>query len=153
MTESPDLNSWSSFQLIEMRDVVEDNSNIYFLVATVVEKDKRIAGYSPGVVRSPMGKHASMGIHITWSNDGLHWEAPTNVYRVKGNGLYAIHPVGIFNGRLITQEPLAADSAFKISQKFRGLSEMNKTLTLTAMTDGPALMRAQVVYDMDLWNE
>ena len=71
-----------------------------------------------------------------------------------------MHPVGIFNNRLMTHEPSEVREAFQISQEFRTghlLEDMNKTLRLTVLGRKYELLGAPagdpVVYNGELWNE
>ena len=173
MISSEDLVHWSPFQLIEVSGVNHARSQIYFLTATVVYVNEWIVGYFPGILEfssqelmiddtmiGHVGK--STGVHITWSRDGLHWGPPTNVHRT--SGIYTMHPVGIFNRRLLTQEPEDVKTGFKFSQEFNDHQEfngvfrdMNKNLSLAILGHEYELLAARmggdVVYDMELWNE
>lgn len=153
MTASKDLVTWSPFRVIQIREVNNFESNIYFLVATVLKEEDRLAGYFPGAVKHAFNKEERvLGLHFTSSEDGLYWTAPKLVHPTKG--IYDIHPVGMFHHRLMTQEPTSIENAFKLSQKFNAMEEMTHTLTLTCPAPRKhQLMRTEVSYNMDIWNE
>lgn len=166
MTESSDLKNWSSFRLINIRDIVTKKSQIYFLTATVMKKDELIVGHFPGILIFPGQEERSSGIHFTWSKDGFNWEAPKNVYEAdrkyseipnanNRNGMYSLHPVGIFKNRLLTQEPKTLSRAISFSQEFRDLADMSKPLNLTYVgrAHHELLLADDVSYDMGVWNE
>ena len=72
----------------------------------------------------------------------------------KAAGLYAIHPVGIFKHRLITQRPTSIAVAFQTSQEYKTLGEMEAHLNLTSIGLRHDLLReAAVSYDLDIWDE
>jgi hypothetical protein len=154
MTESKDLKRWSDFQPIVLQDVNDMKSNVYFLAASVLSEADKIVGYFPGAVafrNAGEEDPQSVGIHFTWSEDGVNWAVPTNVYPSKG--FYQIHPVGMFRNRLITEEPTSVENAFKLSQKFESIDDMSKPLVLSSLSQGHQLMRTAVPYNMDIWNE
>ena len=71
-----------------------------------------------------------------------------------------MHPVGIFNNRLMTHEPKDVREAFQISQEFRKghlLEDMNETLQLTLYGRKYELLGAlagdAVGYNEELWDE
>ena len=150
---------------------------MYFLTAAVMEKDEWIAGYFPGFIEGASLRLQSAGVHITWSKDGLNWVKPRSVLGCAANRLesnmgsrdaqkrlagcfYMMHPVGMFNNRLMTHQPKPLRDAFKISQEFRTghlLEDMNQTLQLSVLGRKYQLLGAPagdaVVYDEEAWNE
>jgi hypothetical protein len=89
--------------------------------------------------------------------------------RYQWNG-FQIHPVGLFNNRLMTQEPKDVRSAFRISQEFNDTKNMKERLQLTELGIKKALHIDEkkdmhkrglleapasqgIVYDMEIWNE
>ena len=70
-----------------------------------------------------------------------------------------MHPVGILNRRLLTQEPLKLKRAFKLSQEYGvNTQDMRKNLSLAVLGEKSeellsAPMEEDVVYDQGLWDE
>merc|ERR1712196_540906 len=140
---------------------------IYFLVATVVKADEQIAGYFPAHLFSRRSKHEvhieTKGIHFTSSDDGVRWSAPINVLPVTGyvnlngktiglGGYRSIHPVGMFQNRLLTQDPQPIEESFKISQELHTIAVMKEPLTMSLLGRGHALLRAETYYNMSSWD-
>ena len=157
MTTSEDLVNWSTFQLIDVAGVDRAQSQVYFLTTTVVYVNRWIVGYFPGILQFLGNDVKSTGVHITWSQDGHFWTPPDNVFAT--TSIYMMHPVGILNRRLLTQEPLKLKRAFKLSQEYGvNTQDMRKNLSLAVLGEKSeellsAPMEEDVVYDQGLWDE
>ena len=129
MTESTDLENWSPFQLLNIKNIVDDKrNNIYFLTVALSDTGVRMVGFFPGVVKLSGQDALSSGLFRIYSTDGLHWDELAHVYHVASEeGVRVdVHPVGIYRDALMTMHHKEADIslAFKLSQRLSDEKDM-----------------------------
>ena len=112
-TSSNDLKTWKPFQLISMKHIDPSQAiNLYFMNVENWNKTHLI-----GLFPSVFSKQTA-GIFASFSQNGLVWSKPITVLEQRSIGVRVrIHPVGLFDGRLVTIDTLSRinQNSLKIS--------------------------------------